>query len=186
MNSCDTCWHSFSFSSKSSYQRKWTPRLSVWEATLQDGLLCLLLFVLKQTKENHPGDFLSWPPRCTDVETLLETVGVMIKMLPTRSVNYKDLLENTVSLISFKDTANQHIFKESVCWILTFQQTLDFHVRRWSTRGCRARSQWSNPAFTVWHPWIFWRRPRDNFQMCLWRQKPDSVDGKSGQLQPCL
>lgn len=112
MNSCDTCWHSFSFSSKSSYQRKWTPRLSVWEATLQDGLLCLLLFVLKQTKENHPGDFLSWPPRCTDVETLLETVGVMIKMLPTQSVNYKDLLENTVSLISFKDTANQHIFKE--------------------------------------------------------------------------
>lgn len=130
--------------------------------------------------------FFSWPPRCTDVETLLETVGVMIKMLPTRSVNYKDLLENTVSLISFKDTANQHIFKKSVCWILTFQQTLDFHVRRWSTRGCRARSQWSNPAFTVWHPWIFWRRPGDNFQMCLWRQKPDSVDGKSGQLQPCL
>ncbi len=114
MTSHDACWHSLNFSLKDFNSVKWTSFLSVWDSAWKGTLLCLLVFVLRETKQNRflclllwylsmkstSGAFRQWPPRCCD-QTLLETVGRVrqnnvphaLKIVQSR--DYKDLLQRS-------------------------------------------------------------------------------------------
>lgn len=73
--------------------------------------------------------------------------------------------------------------------VMTRVSYLEVRGRCWSCmqEGCRAEYCSSRLHFRCkWNRGRFLRRPQDNLQPCLSRQKTDIFEKKSGDLQPCM